>query len=186
MNDASELDDNELIKRIVAGEKELYRYLVSRYKNLVFSLLMRQISNPSIAEEIAQETFINAFTKINTFRGESAFSTWLARIALNQSNNYFKSRRFKNMKATESFDLKKHQTLDKSPEDIQEEKEKLEQFRDCLSKLNSRFREIIVLCGLEEKAYQDVASELDIPVGTVRSRLNKARLLLKDCMATQA
>ena len=90
--------DEELIRLVVRGEKDEFRHLVRRYQDQVYAMILRSVGDDAIARELAQEAFLKAFLNLKSFRFESAFSTWLIRIALNQSHSYFSSRRFKERK----------------------------------------------------------------------------------------
>ncbi len=178
------MDERSLIERIQNGEKDDFRHLVNNYKDLVFSMIMRQVGDHTLSEELAQEVFIKAFLNIKKFQFRSAFSTWLTRIALNHTNSFFTSKRNKIRNITDEFDMKKHESITKTNPDTEDkalEQEKLLlRFRQALSGLKDKFREVIVLCSLEGKSYEEASEILDIPLGTVRSRLNKARLLIKE------
>jgi RNA polymerase sigma-70 factor (ECF subfamily) len=182
MVDEETIADEEVIKKVLSGDSDLYRVLVSRHQNLVFGMIMRQTGNRDLAEELTQETFIKAFTALQSFRAEAKFSTWITRIALNHTNSYFTSKAHKQRKRSDSFDIELHDKNDTSATEEHELRERMRKFQSCLGKVKPTFREIITLCGLQGKSYEDAASLLDIPIGTVRSRLNKARLLLRDCM----
>ena len=178
---ASRLTDEATIRAVIGGDKERYRELVVRHKDMIFALIMRQVGNAAIAEELAQETFVRAFVSLSRFRFETKFSTWLTRIALNQTSSYFTSRRYKQSRRTDEFDPRIHDKAEAPPEgDFQ--KERLQRFREALGTLKPLYREVIVLCALEGKSYEEAASILVIPIGTIRSRLNKARLLLKEAL----
>ena len=177
-----------LIRRIVSGEKEEFRVLVGEYKDRIFAMVMRQTGNRTLAEEITQESFVKAYINLKKFRFDSQFGTWLTRIALNETNNYFASKRFKETKNSESYSNEIHekQLGHSEDEDQRAELEKRErslvEFRKALATLKPKFRDVITLCSLEGRSYEEAASVLSIPIGTVRSRLNKARLLLKDAI----
>ena len=170
-----------LIKRITAGDKEEFRVVVDEYKDLIFSMIMRQTGDRAVAEELTQETFVKAYVNLKSFRAESKLSTWLTRIALNHTNTYFGSRRFKERQRGESFIPDTHDREDRSDEqdELLRKEEELSKFRAALGTLKPKFREVLVLCSLEGKSYEEVAEIVGVPIGTIRSRLNKARLLLK-------
>lgn len=174
------LDEMAMIARIVRGERELFRELVSKYKNVVFSIIMRQVGNHSIAEELAQEAFIKAFRALPAFRGEASFKTWITRIAVNTSNSYFESKQYKQMRQTETLDPIHH---DQPVEHAADESLEISLFRRALTSLTPKLRDALILVGLEGKRYEEAANVLGIPVGTVRSRLNKARLAMRDEVA---
>ncbi|MCO6430266.1 MAG: sigma-70 family RNA polymerase sigma factor [Deltaproteobacteria bacterium] len=178
------LEEAALIRAVQRGSQEEYRVLVMRYKDMVFNLIKRQVGQHHVAEDIAQEVFVRAYFGIKKFRLDSKFSTWLTRIALNQTNSYFSTKRYKQQSRTESFDGKLHEMSDiEKKAETEEEAEKnamLATFREALGCLKPKFRDVLVLCGLEGRSYQEAAEILGVPVGTIRSRLNKARLLVKD------
>lgn len=171
--------DEALIGAVLSGDKEQFRPLVTRYKDMVFSMIMRQVGDPALAEEIAQETFLKAYLSLRSFRFEARFSTWLVRIALNQTSSYFASRRFKEKQRTETFDPLLHDSACSAPGAENEEEKLISRLQTALKGLKRKFREVLVLCALEGKSYEEAAQILKVPVGTVRSRLNKARLLLQ-------
>ena len=175
------MDEENLIRRIQSGEKDEFRHLVQNYKNLVFSMILRQVGDYTLSEELSQEVFIKAYLNLKKFQHKSSFSTWLTRIALNHVSTYFSSKRYKLQKITEAYDYKNHETTtdDSSRENEIKHEQQLESFRQAVAKLKNIFRDVIVLCSLEGKSYEEAAGILGVPVGTVRSRLNKARLLIK-------
>lgn len=179
---ADSMNDQECIAAILAGNRDEYRHIVSRYKDNVFRMLMRQTGNRQVAEELTQQTFIRAYRGLASFRGNSSLLTWIIRIALNCSHSYFNSSQFKRSQRAEPFDAGIHSASSESPQEYLERKERLKRFRVCLAGLKASQREILTLCALEEHSYEHVASLVEIPVGTVRSRLNTARLKLKECM----
>lgn len=177
--------EQELISRILAGDAELFRELVDQNKDRVFSMIVRQVGDASLAEELAQETFIKAYKGLKGFGGKSKFSTWITRIAINTSHSYFSSKRHKQSLQNIPFELSKHEQAGDMVS-AHEQEQRHAKFRQCLSKLGEKFRAVIVLNTLENKSYEEVADVVSIPVGTVRSRLHKARILLRDCMLADA
>lgn len=181
-----EKDEAEIIRRLQAGDKDRYQELVESYKDPIFSLVHKQTGSALIAEEITQDVFIKAFFSITKFRSDSRFSTWLTRIALNQTSSYFSSKKFRIQKLTDSFDPIQHQISDNEKNfEIEQENRRSRQmktFYSALANLKPTFRDAITICALNEKSYQEAAEILEIPIGTVRSRLNKARLLLSSAI----
>jgi len=169
--------EEAVIDRIVAGASEEFAVLVERYQTMVFGMIMRQVGARDIADELAQETFIKAFRNLGSFRRRSMFSTWLIRIALNQTSNYFSSRRFKESRRTESLDLTAH---DRAADSNTGGDPRTALFHRALGALAPKFRDVVTVCGLEGRSYDDAAAILEVPIGTVRSRLNRARLMLKN------
>lgn len=172
-------NESDIIARVLKGERDEFRHLIDRHKNMVFAMLMRQVGNHSIAEDLAQETFCRAYQHLKKFRNESSFSTWLTRIALNQASSYFTSRKFKESRKTDSFDVQTHDMSSSETRQPHERKEIFAAFRNALAELSPKLRDVLVLCAFEGKSYEEAAEVLTVPVGTVRSRLNAARLEVK-------
>lgn len=168
--------ETELIERIVAGRAEEFSVLVERYQSMVFGMIMRQVGSRDIADELAQETFLRAFQNLDSFRNRSKFSTWLIRIALNQTSSWFASKRFQQARRTVSLDLTAH---DRPADGEADTRNREALFLMALGALAPKFRDVITLCGYEGRSYEEAAMILEIPVGTIRSRLNRARLMLK-------
>lgn len=174
--------ERELIRRIISGERDEYRVLVNAHEELVFSMIQRQIGDIEITREIAQETFVRGYLNLPKFKFESRFGTWITRIALNQTSNYFASKRFKQSSVTRTFESHLH---DRPVENEPSQDLPLTEFQIALGRLNEIHRNVVVLCSLEGKSYEEAAAILGIPIGTIRSRLNKARLLLRDLIIEQ-
>ncbi len=176
------MDEEQLIKQVQNGETEEYRHLVNLHQNLIYRIIAKQGLRHEVAEDLAQETFIKAFRGIHSFRFESKFSTWLIRIALNVTNGYFNSKEFKNQRSAEKGLSLIETTQLKSPEEQVIDQEKFGSLYNCLAKLKNKFREALVLVALDGQSYEFVAELSSVPIGTVRSRINRARLLLVECM----
>ena len=179
-------DDNAVVKAVLAGAKEEFRVLVERHQDMIFSLIARQVGETALAEELAQEVFVKAFLNLKQFRHEARFSTWLVRIALNHVRTWFSSRRFKQSTRTDSFNPVFHEGALRADGALEDESRLLGRFREAFARLPSRLRDVLCLCAFEGKSYEEAAAVLRIPVGTVRSRLNKARYaisseILEDC-----
>lgn len=179
--DDSQVSEGELIALILAGDRSQFRHIVARYKDRVFGTIMRQTGDRAIAEDLSQEVFLKAFRGLQSFRQEASFATWLTRITLNTTSSYFASKQHRERRNAVELQSLANQS-DRHYEQDELLQEHIALFRSCLAKLSERFRGIISLCGLEEQSYEEAAAVLGIPVGTVRSRLHKARVLLKDCM----
>lgn len=181
----NELDEKDLISKVLAGEKDLYRELVIRNQNQIFSMIMRQLGQFELAEEICQEVFLKAYKNLKHFRAESKFSSWLYRIALNELGHLYESKDFKKNRKTDSLPEEFKLVSKTNPESDIDTKNLIDILRSCFSKLKSDYRQILALAAFEGQPYEDIADLFNIPVGTIKSRLNKARLLVKDCMERQ-
>ncbi len=164
--------DQRCIREVLSGNADAYRHLVAAYKDRIFSLTLRMVGDRSVAEELTQEIFVKAYSNLTSFRFEASYSTWLTRISLNHISNYFESRSFIQQKQTVSFDPVSH---DRPIDNPSSNPPILQAFRSALEDLKPAYRDVLVLCVLEDKSYEETAAILDIPIGTVRSRLNRAR-----------
>lgn len=165
--------EGELIKRILSGETGEFSVFVRNYQNYIISLIYRQVGDKEIAQELSQETFIRAFERLKTFRGEAKFETWLTKIALNITNSFFSSKRFKQKSCSVPFDPSCHGgKLDER--DIENVEQRITLLQSFIGMLTPKYREVIVLAALENKDYKEVAEILGIPIGTVSSRMNRA------------
>ncbi len=174
-------DDAELVTRVQAGERAAFDVLVLRYQQKVMNLVVRYVRNRAEAEDITQEAFLKAYRALPSFRGESAFYTWLYRIAINTAKNTLVAN--KRRPAEYEIDALEHaqHTLPDALRD-HETPERLalsEEIRGTVSAamaaLPSDLRTAIVLRELDGLSYEEIASAMDCPVGTVRSRIFRAR-----------
>lgn len=179
--DNAEMADGELVRVTVAGDHHGYEVLTRRYQNRLFKSILRQVGCVVAAEEIVQDAFVRAFLALDSFQKKSNFYTWLYRIALNASRSDF--RRNQKMRPLESigknFDqlTKDHQVL---PSESIERDEERRYVREAMQRLDESYRTILILREFEGFDYQAIADVLDIKVGTVRSRLSRARQQLRD------
>lgn len=178
-------DEKELIVAAQRGDNRAFASLMKEHQKLIYAMIYRQVGDADVAEELAQESFIKAYRGLKRFRGDCKVSSWLVRIALNQTNSYFRSRRYKQYVRNEQLDAARAIPTDQSGEQELLQRQRLEQFRRAIASLKPHYREVLVLCGLEGKSYDEAASIMDIPVGTVRSRLNKARLLAREALTRE-
>jgi RNA polymerase sigma-70 factor (ECF subfamily) len=172
--------EREIIESVLAGEQEDFRFLLMTYQNGIFALVMRTVGERDVAEELTQDVFVRAYNGLHHFRFESKFSTWLIRIAINVTNSYFASKSFRDRKRLAPLTSSINQVATDSAESAEILDESLKHLQDCIAKLKPHFREVVMLCGLERKSYEEASLILKIPVGTVGSRMNKAFKILKE------
>lgn len=172
--------EEKTIKKVQDGDVNAFEYLVQQYKNRIYSLVLKRIRSSEIAEELAQDIFIKAFKSIQSFRFESAFSTWLTRIAINTVINYQKSRSAKYKE--KSVHLKVEQSSPETSEDVFFRNENIKKISDCIDQLSENYYPALTMAAFEGQSYDEIANILSIPVGTVRSRINRARFLVLECM----
>jgi RNA polymerase sigma-70 factor (ECF subfamily) len=180
---AAGADDASLIERTRGGEPEAFGELVTRYQDRLFNMLVRVCGETEEARDVAQEAFVQAFVKLESFQGKSAFYTWLYRIAQNTAIS--RRRRRKPMASLdEARDNAGIEPADPDarPEANLQRAEQAVQVQAALATLSEEHRTVLVLREIDGRDYDTIGQMLDIPVGTVRSRLHRARTQLKEEM----
>ena len=174
--------DRQLVERAQRGDKHAFELLVSKYQRKLARLLARFVRDPVEVEDVAQEAFIKAYRALPSFRGDSAFYTWLYRIGINTAKNYLvaKGRRAPtttefNSEDAESFEDGEQLRDINTPESMMMSKEIARTVNDTLEQLPEELRDAITLRELEGLSYEDIATIMNCPIGTVRSRIFRAR-----------
>ncbi|MGP1627542.1 MAG: RNA polymerase sigma factor RpoE [Aggregatibacter segnis] len=181
---AEQLTDQALVERVQQGDKKAFNLLVSRYQNKVAGLLTRYIS-PNDIPDVVQESFIKAYRSIGSFRGDSAFYTWLYRIAVNTAKNYLTAqvRRPPSedilAEDAESYDVGTNLRVVDTPENEMLSNELKNIVFDTIKGLQEDLRTAITLREIEGLSYEEIAEIMDCPVGTVRSRIFRAREIIE-------
>ena len=183
--------DKELMERCKNGDMSAFDLLVQRHKAPLINFIYRSIGDPETAEDLAQETFIRIYKNIGKYRKDiAAFRTWMYRIAANLCRNELRNRGRRwsvlvNSAIGEQDDDPVVNAADVSagPDGQLEEKELQEILANTLSRLPERLRNVLILRDIEGMPYEEIAEIMGKPLGTVKSRLNRARLMLKDKIA---
>ena len=181
---AEQLTDQALVERVQQGDKKAFNLLVSRYQNRVAGLLTRYVS-PNDIPDVVQESFIKAYRSIGAFRGDSAFYTWLYRIAVNTAKNYLtaQGRRPPSedilAEDAESYDVGTNLRVVDTPENEMLSNELKNIVFDTIKGLQEDLRTAITLREIEGLSYEEIAEIMDCPVGTVRSRIFRAREIIE-------
>lgn len=174
-------EDRKLVARVQKGDKRAFDLLVMKYQSRILALAVRFVQDSHEAQDIAQEAFIKAYRALGNFRGESAFYTWLYRIAINTAKNYLVSRNRRppanGVDAEEAEFLDEAQSLRNvdTPEHLLLRDEIDKTVQDSISKLPEDLRVALTLREYEGLSYEDIAEVMQCPVGTVRSRIFRAR-----------
>jgi RNA polymerase sigma-70 factor, ECF subfamily len=174
--------DLSLVRRVQRGDKGAFDALVLKYQHKVVKLVMRYVRNPAEAEDVAQEAFIKAYRALPQFRGDSAFYTWLYRIAINTAKNAVVSRDrspvdfdLDAQNSDESYDMQGRLKDSETPEGLVLTDEIRSTVNAAIDALPEDLRTAIVLRELEGLSYEEIAAAMGCPVGTVRSRIFRAR-----------
>jgi RNA polymerase sigma-70 factor, ECF subfamily len=174
-------DDADLIAQTLAGQTAAFGKLVQKYQDRLFNTVAHLAGNCEDARDIVQEAFVQAFVKLDSFRGSSAFYTWLYRIAFNISAGWRRKHRPVGSLDRNREELGMEPTDNgDSPLEKLERQERCGQVRRALRQLSDEHRKILVLREIEGCEYESIAEILDLPIGTVRSRLHRARMQLRD------
>jgi len=179
-------NDAQLVDKSQKGDMEAFWILIKRHEKGVYNLAYRMLRNVEDAKDAAQEIFLKVFTSLNKFRGESSFATWLYRIATNECINRLKRPKFLPLEElrkeyeNEIKSLKPPQLIDNSPlpEELAERSEIQQLVHKAMDELPDHYRLIITLRHLQGFSYDEMAESLDLPIGTVKTYLFRAKRIL--------
>ncbi|WP_345795770.1 RNA polymerase sigma factor RpoE [Castellaniella sp. MT123] len=174
--------DLALVERVRRGDRHAFDLLVIKYQRKIMRLLSRMIHDPAEIEDVAQEAFIKAYRALPQFRGDSAFYTWLYRIAVNTARNW-QSASFRRPATVSPLEGEDGETFDQidglsdhsTPESMMASRQIAETVNEAIEALPDDLRTAIVLREIEGMSYEDIASTMQCPIGTVRSRIFRAR-----------
>jgi len=182
-------EDEELVKRCASGDREAFNDLVIKYQKKIFGVAYRFVGDPEEANDLAQEIFTAAYQNLKSFRGDSKFSTWLFQIATNRGKNrfkYLKRRGFFTNKGSSETDDEGDQShrawpdQTANPEELLSGNQIRKAVREAIDELEPDHREIVILRDIEGLSYDEIARILDLPEGTTKSRLHRARMVVKE------
>ncbi len=191
--DYAELDDRELAILAAKGREPAFRELLSRYERPVFSLIFRMVRDRTLAEDLAQEAFIRAFHAIGSYKTSYKFSNWIFKIANNHTIDHLRKRKLDTVSihgsphATTADEMSQTSVVvesrDESPQQYVENKELGGQIEEAIGTLRPEYRTVILLRHVEGYAYEEIADIMELPLGTVKTYLHRARNELKDQLA---
>jgi len=187
----SRAGEAQLIKRVCAGEREVFYELVRPHERMVYATAISIVKNPADAEEVAQEAVLKAFSKLSSFRGESKFSTWLVQITYNEAKmklrkahaNLYESIDDSQQTEDGEFWPKDYADWRPIPSELLEENEIRQAVQDAISSLSANYREVLILRDVQRLSIKETTTILGISEGSVKTRLHRARLLLRDSLA---
>ena len=175
MEDKINLTDEEVVKKVIESDHELYAIIIERYQDKLLRYTYNLIRDKEKSKDSVQETFIRAYTNLNIFNTQKKFSSWIYQIAHNQAINIAK-KNHREIPLLDDLDFE-------SPENIEEnfdQEKDVERINGCLKDIPILYREPLSLYYIEEKTYQEISDILRIPMGTVATRINRAKKIMKN------
>jgi RNA polymerase sigma-70 factor (ECF subfamily) len=182
----SDKTDEELIKDFQNGNINSYNHLVFRYKDRLFNYIYQFVHDIDLAEDLLQDTFLKLYTHKNSYKEIAKFSTWIYTIAGNFAKTEL--RKFKRRKTYSHSDLSFNdnefiiEDKNKTPSDVFLDEGLRKSLHQCLSSLPLNFKNIIILRDIQELSYDEISTIVELSLGTVKSRINRARLKLYECL----
>jgi RNA polymerase sigma-70 factor (ECF subfamily) len=184
--------DYMLVQRALNDkDQRAYTELMGRYKDSVFYMLLKMVNNSDDAEDLTIETFGKAFKRLDQYTPQFAFSTWLFKIASNHSIDFIRKKRIRAISIDQGYSNEdgekyvipvKEDSLD--PEESMQKDERIQRMRDVVEKLKPRYKRLVELRYFEEKSYEEISEILELPLGTVKAQLFRARDFMFELMKT--
>lgn len=175
------MTDEDLLKQLKSGSNEAYKYLIDTNRNLVWNIALGMTGSKDASEDLFQEVFFRVYRDINKFRGDSKLSTWIGSISFNVCSDYLRrKKRSKIFAEQEPTDLNYISDWDKNPGAVLHTLEINEMVRSIIDHLPSSYKLLINLYHLEELSYKEIEVITKLPVGTIKSYLSRARLVIKN------
>ena len=191
--DYAELDDRKLAALAARGREPAFREILRRYERPVFSLVYRMVRDRTLAEDLSQEAFVRAFNAISSYKSSYKFSNWILKIANNHTIDYLRKKRLDTVSidgspnATTGEEMSRTRLViaseEESPQDYVENRELGGQIEDAIGTLREEYRTAILLRHVEGYAYDEIAEIMEVPLGTVKTYIHRARGELKERLA---
>lgn len=170
------------VRAVLAGDKQAFNRLVLLYQARIYNLAYNYVKTEEEAKDVAQDVFVTAYRALPKLRDDTKFGAWLYQIGINHCRNRYKKlkrRGFFTQKSIDDENAPVHLESGDSPEQHFEQQQTIKLVRDTIAQMNETEREVLVLRDLQGLAYDEISEILDVPLGTVKSKLNRARLNLK-------
>lgn len=191
LSDKAKKDYLLVLRALNEKDQRAYTELMGRYKDSVYFMLLKMVNNSDDAEDLTIETFSKAFKRLDQYTPQFAFSTWLFKIASNHSIDFIRKKRIKAVSIDQGFSNQdgesyvipvKEDSLD--PEESMQKDERVQRMRDVVEKLKPRYKRLVELRYFEEKSYEEISEILELPLGTVKAQLFRARDFMFELMKT--
>lgn len=178
-------EDFKLVQQAIAGDQKAYGQLMNRYRHSVYHAILKMVNHREDAEDLTLEAFGKAFNKLDSYTPNFAFSTWLFKIAVNNCIDYMRKKRLHTLSLDEPIEPGSKQDFSelarssyRDPEAEMIREQRVEVLRNLINGLNDKYRLMVELRYYEQLSYEEIACELDIPLGTVKAQLFRAKELL--------
>ena len=173
-------DDDQIIRNCISGDTDSFSHLVNKYQLRIINACYKYTKNHDDAEDVAQEVFLKAYANLDRFKFDSKFYSWIYRIAVNTSLNYINSKEKRQQKETiseESCQID-DSSVSNDPKNYYELTELADKVQPLIDKLPNELKILIELYEINDNTYEEISKKLSLPIGTVRSRLHRARNML--------
>lgn len=184
-------DDYRLIQLAVGGDQLAFGQLMDRYRDSIYRTIKKMVSSKEDADDLTLEAFGKAFRSLESYRPKYAFSTWLFRIAINNCIDHIRKKRLQTLSIDEPIETDSEQDFSRNlrsetlnPEEVVIREQRMELIRNMLERLNDKYKLMIELRYFEEYSYDEIATELQMPIGTVKAQLHRAREALYELLST--
>jgi RNA polymerase sigma factor (sigma-70 family) len=182
--------DYQLVQRAIQqGEQKAFGELMERYREPVYFMLLKMVNNRDDAEDLTVEAFGKAFRRLHQYTPQFAFSTWLFKIATNNAIDFIRKKRIRAISIDQGFQTEDGETIEISvkdavldPAEAMQKEERIRKMREIVDKLKPRYRKLVEMRYFDEMAYEEIAEELKLPLGTVKAQLFRAREFLFQMM----
>ena len=182
--------DYILVKAAVEqGDQKAYALLMDRYRDSIYFMLLKMVNNKDDADDLTIEAFGKAFKRLGQYTPQYAFSTWLFKIASNNCIDYIRRKRIRAVSIDQGYSNEDGETIEISikdsvldPAEAMQKEERIRKMREIVDKLKPRYRKLVEMRYFDEMAYEEIAEELDLPLGTVKAQLFRAREFLFQMM----
>lgn len=174
------IKDELIISRVLQGEKQAFAMLLAKYQDMVFSICLKMVKDRDMAEELAQVSFVKAYTSLASYSSKAKFSTWLYRICYNSCLDHLKRVQGKRFQDIQEVELTSEQTLD--PSKVLENKEDKERVRNAIQELDPATQVLVLLFYFEEQSVKEISEILQLSVSNVKVKLYRARKQLQNLL----
>lgn len=171
------MDEQQLIKQVLAGQKQAYGHIIARYKNPLYATILRMTKEPQLAQDLVQEAFIKVYEQLGRYEASGSFQSWLYRVAINHCLDELRKKRYQ----IKQEPIQETQSIEQAhPEVIYLKKERQRQLEELLSRLPEQERMIVLLRYNNELSYEEISHLLKISLGDVRNKLHRAKKKMRN------